>query len=115
MKARLPKEYNSGSNNLQQIAKQAQKLQDDMKKVTEQLETKEYKSTADGGNVEATVTGKFEVKELKIKKAIIDPDDTEMLTDLVIVAVNEALNLAKNEKEEVIEKMSGGLDVSGIF
>lgn len=116
MKARLPQGYGGGgSNNLQQLARQAQKLQDDMDQITNELDVKEYSATAGGDAVKATVTGKMEVKSIEIKPEVVDPEDVEMLSDLVMAAVNEALRSAATDKSERMEKISGGLNVPGLF
>lgn len=116
MKARLPKGYgNGGSNNIQQLARQAQKLQDDMEAVSAELETKEYEAAAGGGAVKVTVTGKMELTKVEIQPEVVDPDDVEMLSDLVIAAANEALRAAAKEKEDRMESISGGLNIPGMF
>lgn len=115
MKARLPKGYGSGPSNLQQIAHQAQKLQEQMGQLTEELEAKEYTAASGGEAVKATVTGKMEVRALDIKPEVVDPEDVEMLSDLVIAAVNEALRAAAADKSEQMEKLSGGLNVPGLI
>ena len=116
MKARLPKGYgNGGSNNIQQLARQAQKLQDDMEAVSAELETKEYEAAAGGGAVKVTVTGKMELTKVEIQPEVVDPDDVEMLSDLVIAAANEALRTAAKEKEDRMESISGGLNIPGMF
>ncbi|MDR0404532.1 MAG: YbaB/EbfC family nucleoid-associated protein [Oscillospiraceae bacterium] len=118
MKARLPKGYQSpqgGSNNLEQITRKAQELQEKMQKASEELEKKEYSHTAGGGAVEAVVTGKLEVEKIILNDQAIDKDDKEMLTDLIIAAVNGALRLAKEEKEATMDEISGGLEVPGGF
>ena len=85
MKARLPKGYgNGGANNIQQLARQAQKLQDDMEAASAELEAKEYDATAGGGAVKVTVTGKMELTKVEISPEVVDPEDVEMLSDLVI-------------------------------
>ena len=86
-----------------------------MEKITTELEAKEYTAAAGGGAVSATVTGKMEVKNIDIKPAVIDPDDAEMLGDLVAAAVNEALRAAANEKEEKLGAISGGMSLPGIL
>ena len=109
MKARLPQGMGGGgAANLQQLARQAQKI-------TTELEAKEYTAAAGGGAVSATVTGKMEVKNIDIKPEVIDPDDAEMLGDLVAAAVNEALRAAANEKEEKLGAISGGMSLPGIL
>lgn len=116
MKARLPQGYGGGGGqNLQQLAKQAQKMQEQMAAVTEELEEKEYTASAGGDAVRATVTGKLEVKLIDIKPEVIDPEDAEMLGDLVTAAVNEALRAASAEKEERLGALSGGLNIPGMF
>jgi DNA-binding YbaB/EbfC family protein len=115
MKARLPQGYGGGSSNLQQIARQAQKLQEQMAQTTQELEEKEYTASSGGNAVRATVSGKMEVKSIEIKPEVVDPEDVEMLSDLVIAAVNEALRAAANDKTEQMEKISGGLNVPGFL
>lgn len=116
MKARMPQGYGGGgASNLQQIARQAQKLQEQMNQVTEELEQKEYTAAAGGEAVKATVTGKMEVKSIEIKPEVVDPEDVEMLSDLVLAAVNEALRAAAADKSERMEKLSGGLNMPGLF
>ncbi|QNK41861.1 YbaB/EbfC family nucleoid-associated protein [Caproicibacter fermentans] len=116
MKARLPQGYGGGgASNLQQIARQAQKLQEQMAQTTQELEEKEYTASSGGDAVRATVTGKMEVKSVEIKPEVVDPEDVEMLSDLILAAVNEALRSAANDKTEQMEKISGGLNVPGLF
>lgn len=115
MKARLPQGFGGGPNNLQQIAKQAQKMQEDMDVATKELEEKEYSAKSGGGAVEVIVTGKLEVKSVDIKPEVVDPEDIEMLSDLIIAATNEAIRAASDEKAAVMEKISGGLNVPGLF
>lgn len=116
MKARLPQGYGGGgASNLQQIARQAQKLQEQMDQKTAELEEKEYTASAGGDAVQATVTGKMEVKAVNMKPEVVDPEDVEMLSDLVIAAVNEALRAAAADKAEQMQKISGGLNVPGLF
>ena len=86
-----------------------------MDKATAELEEKEYSATSGGDAVKAVVTGKMEVKSIELKPEVVDPEDTEMLSDLVIAAVNEALRAAAADKEERMEKLSGGLNVPGMF
>lgn len=116
MKARLPQGYGGGgAANLQQIARQAQKLQEQMDQKTAELEEKEYTAASGGDAVKATVTGKMEVRSIEIKPEVVDPEDVEMLSDLVIAAVNEALRAAAADKTEQIQKISGGLNMPGLF
>ena len=112
MKARLPQGYNTpGAANLQQLARQAQKMQEQMEAVTAELEEKEYTAASGGDAVKATVTGKLEVKSVEIKPEVIDPEDAEMLGDLVTAAVNEALRAAENDAAGTMQKLTGGLNL----
>lgn len=116
MKARLPKGYGGGApNNIQQLAKQAQKMQEDMDTTNSALAEKEYTAKAGGGAVEVTVSGSMEVKKVEIQPEVVDPEDIEMLCDLIMAATNEALRTAADEKETAMEKISGGLNLPGIF
>lgn len=116
MKARLPQGVGGGGvGNLQQLARQAQKMQEKMEQVTAELEAKEYTAASGGGAVSAVVTGKMEVKNIEIQPEVIDPDDAEMLGDLITAAVNEALRAAAAEKEEKLGAISGGMNIPGMF
>ncbi|MGX8701815.1 YbaB/EbfC family nucleoid-associated protein [Clostridium sp. KNHs216] len=116
MKARLPQGYGGGgASNLQQLARQAQKIQEDMDQATAELEAKEYTAAAGGDAVKATVTGKMEVKAIDIKPEVVDPEDVEMLSDLVLAAVNEALRAAAADKSQRMEKISGGINMPGML
>ena len=114
MKARLPQGYGSGSNNIQQMMKQVQKAQEDMQTKQAELETAEYTATSGGGMVEVTVTGKHQVSRLSIKPEIVDPDDIEMLEDLITAAVNEAMRTADTTGEEEMAKISSSLNIPNI-
>lgn len=115
MKARLPQGYGGGAANLQQLARQAQKMQDDMAAVTEELNAKEYTATCGGGMVSVTVSGELEVRSLTIDPEVVDPEDVEMLADLVRAAVNEAIRAANTDKEQRMEAISGGMNFGGLF
>ena len=101
--------------NMTNLMKQAQRMQRQMEESQKELETKEYAATAGGGVVEVTVTGKKEVVKVKIDKEAVDPDDTEMLEDLIMAATNEALGMAEEASQDAISKMTGGMDLSGGF
>ena len=116
MKARLPKGYGGGgTNNIQQLARQAQKIQDDMEAASAELEHKEYEAAAGGGAVKVTVSGKPELVKVDIQPEVVDPEDVEMLADLIMAAANEALRTAAKEKEEKMDAISGGLNIPGMF
>ncbi len=102
-----------GGGNFNALMKQAQKMQRDMEKAQEELEVLEVEATAGGGAVKVVVTGKKEVKEIVIAQEVVDPDDVEMLQDLVLAAVNEALRKAQEAYEQKMGKISGGL--GGMF
>ncbi len=100
---------------MQQLARQAQKMQEQMEAVSAELDGKEYVATAGGDAVKAVVTGKMEVKAVDIKPEVIDPEDAEMLGDLVTAAVNGALRAASQEREERMGALSGGMGVPGLL
>jgi len=102
MKARLPKGYgnNGAPSNLQQLAKQAQKMQEKMDAASTELEAKEYSATAGGEAVKVTVTGARIIKSIDIKPEVVDPEDIEMMTDLIIAAANEAMRSAQKKKRQ---------------
>ena len=95
------------------MLKQAQKMQQDMMKMQQELQEKEYQAAAGGGVVSATVNGKHELKSLTIDPEAVDPEDVEMLQDLVISAVNEALRQADEAMENAVNKAAGGLNLGG--
>jgi len=113
MKARLPQGYGGGQQNLQQLARQAQKMQADMEAATAELNAKEYTASSGGGMVTVTVSGELEIKKLEIAPDVVDPDDIEMLSDLVTAAVNEAIRFANTDREETMGKISGGMNLGG--
>ena len=104
-----------GGGNMQQLARQAQKLQQQMTKKQEEIEARECEATAGGGMATAKVNGKKELLSLTIKPEAVDPDDVEMLQDLVVAAVNEALRAAGDAMEQELGKMTGGLSMPGLF
>ena len=104
-----------GGGNMQQLARQAQKLQQQMAKVQEELEQREYEASAGGGMVSVKVSGKKELISLEIKPEAVDPDDVEMLQDMVIAAVNEALRNASETMEREMGRLTGGLNMGGLF
>ena len=113
MKARLPK-LPGGLGNLQQLAQQAQQMQNQMDEATKELEQKEYSATSGGEAVSVTVTGKMEIKKMDIKPEVVDPDDIEMLSDLIIAATNEALRTSASDKKDTLDKISGSMNIPGI-
>ncbi len=114
MKARLPKGYGGGAGNMQGMLKQAQKMQEEIARAQAQLEEKEHTVSVGGGAVSVVMTGKRELKSLSIKPEVVDPDDVEMLQDLVISAVNAVLREIDEESAQEMEKISGGMGLPGI-
>jgi len=104
-----------GGGNMQQLARQAQKLQQQMTKMQEELEAREYEASAGGGMVSVKVSGKKEIIDLQIKPEAVDPDDVEMLQDMVMAAVNEALRIASETTEREMSKITGGMSMPGLF
>lgn len=91
------------------LMKQAQRMQRQMEEGQKELETKEFTAKAGGGAVEVTVTGKKEITKVKLSEEVVDPDDIEMLEDLIVAAANEALRQADEANTELMSKMTGGL------
>ena len=104
-----------GGANMQQLARQAQKLQQQMTKMQEELDAREFEATSGGGMVTAKVNGKRELLALTIKPEAVDPDDVEMLEDMVLAAVNEALRTAAETVERDMGKLTGGMGMPGLF
>jgi DNA-binding protein, YbaB/EbfC family len=101
--------------NMNNLMKQAQRMQRQMEESQKEMETKEFTAAAGGGAVEVTVTGKKEVVNVKLSEEVVDPEDIEMLEDLVVAAANEALRKADEANAEVMNKMTGGLGLGGGF
>ena len=104
-----------GGGNMQQLARQAQKLQQQMTKMQEEIEAREFEANAGGGMATARVNGKKELLSLTIQPEAVDPDDVEMLQDLIVAAVNEALREASETMEREMGKMTVGLSMPGLF
>ncbi len=104
-----------GGMNQMAMMKQAQKMQQEMLKMQEEMESKEYSASAGGGMVTACVNGKHEIVSLSIKPEAVDPEDVEMLQDMVIAAVNEALRTADAEAANNMSRLTGGLNLGGMF
>lgn len=95
--------------NMNNLMKQAQKMQRQMEETTKELEEKEVTATAGGGAVEVTVSGKKEVVKIKLSEEVVDPDDIEMLEDLIVAATNEALRKMEDISQQSMAKITGGL------
>lgn len=112
MKCRIP---NNSGGNMNAMLKQAQKMQEDMATLQADLEEREYSATSGGGAVSVTVDGKHLIKEIKINPDIIDPEDPEMLEDLLTVAINEAIGNAIKTAENEMGAITAGLNMPGLF
>ena len=99
-----------GGFNMNAMMKQAQKLQNDMAKLQAELEAREFVASAGGGAVKATVCGKV-IKNLEIKPEVVDPDDIEMLSDLIMAAVNEAMTQCEDTTNREMQKLTGGMNL----
>ena len=97
------------------MLKQAQKMQQQMLQMQQEMETKEYEATAGGGMVTAAVNGKHELLRINIDPEAVDPEDVEMLQDMVIAAVNEAMRKADADASANMSKLTGGLNLGGLF
>lgn len=115
MKARLPKEYSGvGGQNMNAMIKQAQKIQEQMAEKQEELNEQEFSATVGGGAVEVVMTGKKELKNVTLKPEVVDPEDIEMLQDLVVAAVNEVLRTVEETTAAEMDKITGGIQIPGM-
>lgn len=115
MKARVPKNMGGGAQNMNQMIKQAQKMQDEITVLQNDIEEREFAATAGGGAVEVVLTGKKTIKSINLKPEVVDPEDIDMLQDLIISAVNEAVNNIENTTENEMNKITGGVSLPGLF
>ena len=104
-----------GGMNQAAMMKQAQKMQQEMLRMQEEMENKTYTCTSGGGMVSATVNGKHELVDLKINPEAVDPDDVEMLHDMILAAVNEAMRTADAEAANNMSRLTGGMNLGGLF
>lgn len=109
MKARIPN-AGGGAN----MMKQVQKMQEDMARIQAEVEVAEYTASAGGGAVEVSVNGSHEVKSINIKQEVVDPDDVEMLEDLLMASINEAMRKATETMEREMGKITGGINLPGM-
>lgn len=100
-----------GGNNMNAMLKQAQKMQENMMKKQEELNEREFEAAAGGGAVTVTVYGRKEIKAISIAPEVVDPDDIEMLEDLILAATNEALRLAEEATSSEMGKLTGGMNL----
>lgn len=114
MKARLPKNM-GGNQNMNSMIKQAQKMQEQITDLQNDIEERDFTATVGGGAVEVVLKGKKTLKSLTLKPEVVDPEDIDMLQDLIISAVNEAVNNIDHTTEEEMNKITGGVALPGLF
>jgi len=106
--------YPGMGGNMNNMMKQMQKMQKKMEELQTQIDATEIEATAGGGAVKVVVNGKKEVLDIKIDPSVVDPEDVEMLQDLVIAAVNEAIRKAEEFSSEEMKKITGGMNIPGL-
>ena len=104
-----------GPSNMQSMLKQAQKMQEDMAAMQEELEVREYDVAAGGGVINVKINGKKEILSVKIDPDAVDPDDVETLEDLIVAAVNEAIKTVETASQQEMAKITGGMSLPGMF
>ena len=114
-KGGFPRGMGMGGANMNQMIKQAQKMQEQMLKMQEELEEKTFDASSGGGVVSVKINGKKELIEINIKPEAVDPDDVEMLQDLIVAAVNEGLRKADESSQSEMSKLTGGMSIPGLF
>ncbi len=114
MKAKLPKGMGGGPTNMQGMIKQAQKMQEDMAALQADLDAREYEVKAGGGAVTVKINGKLEVLSIDMSEEIVDPDDIETMTDVLVAAVNEAIKKVNETNSAEMGKVTGSLNMPGI-
>lgn len=116
MKARLPAEYqNKGASNMNQMIRQAQKMQDDIAEVQARLDETEFTASAGGGMIELVMTGGKVLKSVKLNPDCIDRDNPEDLEDIIVAGVNAMITKVEEETAKEMEKVTGGLNMPGLF
>ncbi len=112
---RFPMGGMGGMGNMSSMIKQAQKMQQDMLKMQEEMEQTSYEASSGGGAVTVKMSGKKELQEIVLKPEVVDPDDIEMLQDLILVAVNDAMKKVDDENQSQMSKLTGGMNIPGLF
>ena len=115
MRANLPKGMGGGPQNMNAMLRQAQKMQEDMAALQEDLDAREYEISAGGGMVAVKINGKKEVLSIDIQPEIVDPDDIETLSDVLVAAVNEAIKRVEDTNSEEMGKITGNMGLPGMF
>ena len=114
MRANIPKGM-GGAQNMNAMLRQAQKMQEDMAALQEELDAREYDISAGGGVVGVKINGKKETLSIDIKPEIVDPDDIETLSDILVAAVNEAIKRVEDTNSEEMGKITGSIGMPGLF
>ena len=115
MKSRVPKQFQGGGQDMNSMIHQARKMQDQITVLQEDIEQRTFSATAGGGAVSVTVTGKKTLQSIELKPEVVDPEDIEMLQDLIISAVNEAVNNIEETTENEMSKITGRDALPGLF
>lgn len=115
MRANIPKGMGGGPQNMNAMLKQAQKMQEDMAALQEELDAREYDISAGGGVVAVKINGKKEILSIDIKPEIVDPDDIETLSDILVAAVNEAIKRVDDTNSAEMSKITGNVGLTGLF
>lgn len=115
MRANVPKGMGGGPSNMQAMIRQAQKMQEDVAAKREELDAREYDIQAGGGVVCVKINGKKEILSIDIKPEIVDPDDVETLSDILVAAVNEAIKRVESTNNEELSKVTGSMNIPGMF
>ena len=115
MKAHLPQGFGGGPSNMQGVIKQAQKMQERMAELQAELDEREYDFTVGGGMITIKMNGKKEMQSIEIKPEVVDPDDIEMLQDLIVAGVNEAISSIEKNNNDEMSKVTGNLNIPGMF
>ena len=115
MRANIPKGRGGGPQNMQAMIRQAQKMQEDMAAKQEELDAREYDVSAGGGVVNVKINGKKEILAIDLKPEIVDPDDIETLSDILVAAVNEAIKRVEDTNSAELNKITGSMNMPGLF
>ena len=115
MRANIPKGMGGGPSNMQAMIRQAQKMQEDMAAMQEELDAREYEVKAGGGVVCVKINGKKEILSIDIQPEIVDPDDVETLSDILVAAVNEAIKRVETTNNDEMSKITGSMNMPGMF
>ena len=115
MRANIPKGMGGGAQNMQAMIRQAQKMQEDVAAKQEELNAREYDVSAGGGVVNVKINGKKEILAIDLKPEIVDPDDIETLSDILVAAINEAIKRVEDTNSEELNKITGPMNMPGLF